>query len=230
MEIVVKLGKFTEEEQKTVELLSLVFGKRAAAYSMVLFTHGDQLRRTTIEEYIKGSDKLCHLLAKCNWRYHVFTNTIKDGQQLDLLLAKIRSMIRANGGSYYTNAMYQEAEKAIQEQAKRIMQVNAERKRAQEEKLRATLGGQQLQKEIHGLDEEYKRKSREKAEKKNKFLDTRMVGPAAEAGIAVGVAATALGGPLCMAVGAAAGGVAGSLLGLLVPTAARFVRSKCTVQ
>uniref|UniRef100_A0A671X3A3 AIG1-type G domain-containing protein n=1 Tax=Sparus aurata TaxID=8175 RepID=A0A671X3A3_SPAAU len=43
--IVIKLGKFTEEEKKTVQKIQTIFGEEADKYSMVLFTHGDQARR-----------------------------------------------------------------------------------------------------------------------------------------------------------------------------------------
>ncbi|XP_061576279.1 GTPase IMAP family member 4-like [Cololabis saira] len=228
--IVVKLGKFTEEEQKTVQFLSQVFGERAAAYSMVLFTHGDQLRGTTIQEYISGSEQLCDLLSSCSWRYHVFSNTFYNHCQLGQLLAKIKKMISDNGGSYYTNPAYQGAEEAIQKQAKRIMEVNEEQRHREEERLRTRLVGEQLQKRIEELEAEYKRKSREKAEKKNKFVNPAMVVATAEAGVAIGLAATAVGGPLCMGVGAVVGGVTGALVGLLAPGAGKALKEKCTIQ
>jgi len=200
--IVIKLGRFTAEEQKTVELLNSVFGDKAAAYSMVLFTHGDQLSGTTIEDFFRRCGQLRHLIAKCNRRYHVFSNTVTDDSQVRQLLAKMRRMISDNGGMFYTNAMYQEAEKAIQEQARRILQASMQQKQREEEKLRERLEGEQLQEKIKWLDKEYKRKSRDRAEKKNKFLKTDMVVTSAEVGLAVGAAATAAGGPICMGVGA----------------------------
>ncbi|KAM6933019.1 GTPase IMAP family member 4-like [Xenentodon cancila] len=228
--IVVKVGRFTEEEQKSVQFLSLVFGERAASYSMVLFTHGDQLGDATIQEYISGSEELCDLLSSCNWRYHVFSNTINNRRQLGLLLAKIKKMISDNGGSFYTSAAYQGAEEAIQKRAKRIMQASEMQKHGEEEKLRARLKGEQLQNAVEVLDAEYKRKSREKAEKKNKFINTAMVVTTAEAGVSIGVAATTAGGPLCMGLGAVVGGVAGAVVGLLTPAAVKALKKKCTVQ
>ncbi|XP_051814266.1 GTPase IMAP family member 9-like [Acanthochromis polyacanthus] len=173
--IVVKLDRFTEEEQKTVKLLRLVFGDKAADYSLVLFTHGDRLRHTTVEEYFSKCGKLSHLIAQCNWRYHVFNNTVTDKHQVPQLLTKIRIMISDNGGTFYTNAMFQEAERAIQDEAKRIMKASAEKKRRQEEELNDKLKGEELQEKLQWLNDEYIRKSREKAEKKNKFLETSMI-------------------------------------------------------
>uniref|UniRef100_A0A3P8T9M2 AIG1-type G domain-containing protein n=1 Tax=Amphiprion percula TaxID=161767 RepID=A0A3P8T9M2_AMPPE len=228
--IVVKLDRFTEEEQKTVELLRLVFGDKAADYSLVLFTHGDRLRGTTVEEYFSKCGKLSHLIAQCNWRYHVFNNTVPDNHQVRQLLTKIRSMISDNGGTFYTNAMFQEAERAIQDEAKKIMKASAENKRRQEEELRDKLKGEELQEKLQWLNGEYIRKSREKAEKKNKFLETSMIAPSVEAGIAIGVGAAAAGGPLCIAVGAVVGGAVGAVVGVLTPAAVKALKRKCTVQ
>ncbi|XP_069545508.1 GTPase IMAP family member 9-like [Brachyistius frenatus] len=228
--IVVKLDRFTKEEQKTVELLQLVFGDKAAAYSLVLFTHGEQLRSRTIEDYFSQCEKLSNLIEKCNWRYHVFSNAAPDSRQVPQLLAKIRSMVRANGGTFYTNSMFQEAERAIQDQMKAIMQVSAEQKGREEEILRAALQGELLQEKLNWLDEQYERKAREKAEKKNKFIETGLIVTATEAGVLIGVAATAVGGPLCMGIGAVVGGVVGAVVGVLAPAAVKALKKKCTIQ
>uniref|UniRef100_G3P075 AIG1-type G domain-containing protein n=1 Tax=Gasterosteus aculeatus TaxID=69293 RepID=G3P075_GASAC len=164
--IVINLGRFTLEEQQTVELLQQVFGDKAAENSLVLFTHGDQLGDTTIEDFFRKSQPLCDLIAKCNWRYHVFNNTAPNDQQAMQLLEKIECMVRDNGGTFYTNEMFQEAERAIQEKEEQIMKACAAEKLKQEEKLRAEFEGEMLQDKLKSLHEQYKTQSREKAEKK----------------------------------------------------------------
>ncbi|XP_051255389.1 GTPase IMAP family member 9-like [Dicentrarchus labrax] len=228
--IVIKLDRFTEEEQKTVELLQLVFGEKASDYSMVLFTHGDKLRGTRIEDFFRKSPQLSHLIRKCNWRYHVFNNKVSHSSQVPQLLEKIVSMVCDNGGTFYTNEMFQEAERAIQERAEKIMKASAEQKRREEEKLRAMFKGEQLQAELKYLQDEYTRKSREKAEKKNKFIETGLIVTTAEVGIAIGAAAGTVGGPLCIGMGAVVGGAVGAIVGILVPAAAKVLKEKCSVQ
>ncbi|XP_042338833.1 GTPase IMAP family member 4-like, partial [Plectropomus leopardus] len=49
--VVVRLGRFTEEEKKAVLKIQKIFGEEADKYSMVLFTHGDLLRGKPIEEF-----------------------------------------------------------------------------------------------------------------------------------------------------------------------------------
>ncbi|KAE8295387.1 GTPase IMAP family member 4 Immunity-associated nucleotide 1 protein [Larimichthys crocea] len=223
-------GRFTEEEQKTVELLQMVFGDRAANYSLVLFTHGDKLGHTRIDEFFRQSQKLTHLITKCKWRYHVFNNTVKDNTQVSQLLTKIASIVRDNGGTFYTNQMFQEAEKAIIEQMVKILKADAEEKHKEEEKLRAKFKGEQLKEKLQQLGESFQEKSREKAEKKNKFLETGMIVTTAEAGVAIGAAVGAVGGPLCMGMGALVGGVTGAIVGVLAPATVRALKNRCMVQ
>ncbi|KAL6116221.1 gimap4 [Pungitius sinensis] len=228
--IVIKLGRFTLEEQQTVELLQQVFGDRAAEYSLVLFTHGDQLRGTRIQDFFRKSQPLSDLIKKCNWRYHVFDNTDPDNRQAHELLEKVVTIVRDNGGTFYTNAMFREAERAIQEKEKQIMKEGVARKLKQEEDLRAEFEGEMLQDELDSLNERHKTESREGAERKNEFIESGLILTGAEAGVAIGAAAGSVGGPLCTAVGAVVGGAVGAVMGVLTPAAVKSLRKKCTVQ
>ncbi|KAK5609365.1 hypothetical protein CRENBAI_010788 [Crenichthys baileyi] len=221
--IVIRLGRFTQEEQNTVELLGQVFGEEAAKYSMVLFTHGEQLRGNTIEDYFSRCGRLSYLIEKCNWRYHVFSNTNPMSGQVPQLLSKIKSMISDNGGTFYTNSMYQEAEKAIQEEALKILKARAEKKQRQEEQLRARLRGEVLQENMKLLEEEHKRVSREKAEKKNKFIKEGLVVTFAQVGVTIGAGVAVAAAPLFMAIGAGVGGLIGAAVGVLGPAKDMYV-------
>uniref|UniRef100_A0A4W5LV85 AIG1-type G domain-containing protein n=1 Tax=Hucho hucho TaxID=62062 RepID=A0A4W5LV85_9TELE len=109
--VVIKLGRFTEEEQKTVEMIQRFFGDEASKYTMVLFTHGDLLDDdVTIEDFLLENPHLESLLAKCNGGYHVFKNKDKNPSQVTELLEKINKMVMMNGGRYDTE-MLQQAER-----------------------------------------------------------------------------------------------------------------------
>ncbi|XP_030286078.1 GTPase IMAP family member 4-like [Sparus aurata] len=119
--VVISVGRFTLEEKQTVQKIQEIFGQDADRYSMVLFTRGDDLDETTIEKFIEGNHDLQDLVARCNNQYHVFNNKLKDRSQVNELLQKIRNVAQKNGGSHYTNEMFQEAEREIQEEKQRIL-------------------------------------------------------------------------------------------------------------
>lgn len=194
---------------------------------MVLFTHGEQLGRTTIEEYFSRSEQLSNLIAQCNWRYHVLSNTVPDNRQVIRLIEKIKRMVRNNRGTFYTKDMLQEEERATRRRMEQNMRAKAEQKRRYEEKPKLRIQGELLQK-----DEEYVRKPRDKAEKKNRLVKLGIIVKGAEIGSAIG-AAVVVGGPICMGVGAAVGGAVGAVVGLVIPAGVKGVKAlenKCTVQ
>ncbi len=49
--IVLSVGRFTNEEKNTVDLIKMIFGPSAAQFSIVLFTRGDDLKNETIEQF-----------------------------------------------------------------------------------------------------------------------------------------------------------------------------------
>ncbi|XP_039672065.1 reticulocyte-binding protein 2 homolog a-like [Perca fluviatilis] len=137
--VVIKIGRYTEEEKKTVQKINELFGEDAEKYSMVLFTHGDLLKGKTIEELLTNSRDLQELVAKCNGQYQVFNNEVKDRSQVRELLNKIRNIIKKNGGSHYTTAMFQRAERAIEEEKQRILKEKEEPLRREREELKKKL-------------------------------------------------------------------------------------------
>ncbi|XP_028442426.1 GTPase IMAP family member 7-like [Perca flavescens] len=186
--VVVRLGRFTEEEKQTVQKIQEIFGQDADKYSMVLFTHGDLLKNTTTEEFMKESPDLQQLVARCNGQYHVFNNDLENRSQVTELLKKIRTIVQKNGGSHYTNEMYQEAERVIEEEKQRILkekeeQICKERKELEkklqaeyEEKLRNVMEKflaerkekEKKVKEIEGDEEKRDNEGAEGGEKENK--------------------------------------------------------------
>ncbi|XP_072300012.1 uncharacterized protein [Eucyclogobius newberryi] len=123
--LVLEIGRFTREEKETVQLIQSFFGHKSDKYTILLFTKGDYLKNTTIEDYLKGGQTL-EMQEKCGNRYHVFNNAdTGNRKQVHELLAKIDEMVAQNGGGFYTSEIFQEAEKAIEKETVRILQQRA---------------------------------------------------------------------------------------------------------
>ncbi|MBN3295473.1 GIMA8 GTPase, partial [Amia calva] len=86
---------FTERERRTVQEHLELLSERVWRHTIVLFTGGDRLRDTTIEQHIeRGGEELQRLVEKCGNRYHVLNNRDRsDGTQVTELLDKIEEMV-----------------------------------------------------------------------------------------------------------------------------------------
>ncbi|XP_032437286.1 GTPase IMAP family member 8-like [Xiphophorus hellerii] len=129
--IVLQPTRFTPEDEKVVELIKKMLGEEAARYTMVLFTHGDELRKenTNIEDLLEKHQPLKHIISqfsnleKFEDKYHVFDNNVEDPAQVSELLEKIQRMVQQNGGSYYSNEMFRESHRAKQEEMGRPLRL-----------------------------------------------------------------------------------------------------------
>ncbi|XP_048036068.1 GTPase IMAP family member 8-like [Megalobrama amblycephala] len=114
--IVIKVGTFANEEKNTIKELKEVFGEQMEKYSMILFTHKDQLEKQnkTIEEFLENNSDLKELVESCGNRFFCLDNKSASFTQFRDLISKIDKMVKENGG-YFTNEMFYETEKYIQE-------------------------------------------------------------------------------------------------------------------
>ncbi|XP_036447073.1 GTPase IMAP family member 7-like [Colossoma macropomum] len=120
--LVLRLGRFTQEDQQTVKRLQWIFGDEAPKYTIVLFTGGDRLKIHTLEEYLAtAGNELSQVVETCGGRYHVFNNeNMADRTQVTGLMDKIFTMVSENDGGSYTNEMYESVERAIQEREEEL--------------------------------------------------------------------------------------------------------------
>uniref|UniRef100_A0A3B5QRX5 AIG1-type G domain-containing protein n=1 Tax=Xiphophorus maculatus TaxID=8083 RepID=A0A3B5QRX5_XIPMA len=163
--VVVAIGRFTEEEKQSVQKIQEIFGEAADRYSMVLFTRGDDLDDTTIEDYLSESPDLQDLVSKCNNQYHVFNNKLKDKKlQVTDLLKKIRTIVDRNGGSHYNNEMFQEVEREIKEEKQRILKEKEEEIRKGKEEVERKIK-EKYDEEIQRMFEQFQ--AEKKREKRN---------------------------------------------------------------
>lgn len=136
--LVIGLGRFTDEEEKSVYKFVNLFGNDVFRYFIILFTHKDDLdyHNTTINDHIRTVPKsLKTIISNCNHRYIAFNNraTNTDQNQVRDLLKMIERMVAENGGDYYTNEMYKEVEQKIKEREQQIMQIDKEKRGRQKQ-------------------------------------------------------------------------------------------------
>ncbi|XP_035861289.1 uncharacterized protein LOC116038081 [Sander lucioperca] len=116
--IVLKVEKFTKEEQAVITKICQYFSEEALKYAAVVFTHGDQLPEgMKIEQLIDQNKCLSDLVKKCGGRCHVVDNKYWTNNQQDEyrsnkfqvaeLLNTTDKIVMENKGGCYTSKMLQ---------------------------------------------------------------------------------------------------------------------------
>ncbi|XP_022542783.2 GTPase IMAP family member 8 [Astyanax mexicanus] len=115
--IVIRVGRFTEEEKDTVKQLKEVF-ENAEKFTMILFTGRDELEREnqTIQQYLEKCDpELKALIESCGNRYYCVDNNNNNYSQFKDLIGRIESMVAENEGKHFTDDSFSEVEQCILE-------------------------------------------------------------------------------------------------------------------
>lgn len=141
MVLVVGIGRFTKEEQDTVQHLVDHFGEGMLRYIIVLFTRKDDLYKAqqSIHQYV-GSvpNELKAILHQCENRYIAFNNDAvgqtKRGQ-VSQLFCMVDLMLSRNGPSCYTNELYTEAEVTLQQRMRQQKKILEKKKRQERDEI-----------------------------------------------------------------------------------------------
>ncbi|XP_042169679.1 GTPase IMAP family member 7-like isoform X2 [Oncorhynchus tshawytscha] len=213
--LVIRLGRFTEEERDTVKWIQENFGEEASKYTIILFTEGDQLEDISMVDFLSESEELMKLVNVFKGRNHVFNNKKKnDNTQVTELLKKIDEMVKKNGGQHYTNEMYQEAQRKIEEEEERKKQEEEKREQQEKEKLEAEIRKredkvreeerkkqEEIRKQVDKAREEERKKEKERQEEMRKKKSNDLWGKVL--GLLVTVATAVVAGPAAIPVGVA---------------------------
>lgn len=104
--LVFQLGRFTEEDKKTVKNLETIFGEDVLKYTIVLFTRKEDLEGGDLKVYLQETDNkaLKNITKRCEERVCAFNNK-ETGQarenQASLLLTMAVDLIKSHGGHGY---------------------------------------------------------------------------------------------------------------------------------
>ncbi|XP_016325987.1 GTPase IMAP family member 7-like, partial [Sinocyclocheilus anshuiensis] len=128
--------RFTEQEQQIPQKIEMLFGQEVLKYSIILFTHGDQLDEESVEELIEENEALRHLVGQCGGRFQVFNNRDQNNrEQVNELLEKIDTMIEQNGGGYYSNQRFQDAHRLRRKEEQKQREEEQKEREENERKL-----------------------------------------------------------------------------------------------
>uniref|UniRef100_A0A8C0DID5 AIG1-type G domain-containing protein n=1 Tax=Balaenoptera musculus TaxID=9771 RepID=A0A8C0DID5_BALMU len=142
--LVMQLGRYTEEEQKTVALIKAVFGEAATKHMIILFTRKEELEDHSLSDFVRGADvKLRSILKECGDRCCAFSNRSTDQAEKEAqvreLVELIEKMVQNNQGAYFSDAIYKDTEEKLRKREEVLKKIYAD----------------QLEKEIKLLQKEY---------------------------------------------------------------------------
>ncbi|XP_066563508.1 GTPase IMAP family member 9 [Amia ocellicauda] len=150
--LVIPVGSVSERERRAAQEHLELISERVWRHTIVLFTWGERLGDTTIEQHIeRGGQELQRLVEEFGEKYYAFKNKSRDGTQVTELLEMIEEMVAENRGQFFTVKMYQEdneqklqiLEDEIRNLTMEIDQVNQEMFQVDESKYDSQLKGKE---------------------------------------------------------------------------------------
>ncbi|KAB0344745.1 hypothetical protein FD754_021671 [Muntiacus muntjak] len=125
--LVLKLGRYTQEEQQTVALVKNLFGEAAMNYMIILFTGKEDLEDQNLSNFLEGLDgNLRSLLQECGDRCCAFSNSKKTEPaekeaQVQELVELIDKMVQNNRGAYFSDPIYKDIDQKLRQKEKDLM-------------------------------------------------------------------------------------------------------------
>nr|XP_020763915.1 GTPase IMAP family member 7-like isoform X2 [Odocoileus virginianus texanus] len=157
--LVLRLGRYTEEEQKTVALVKTLFGKAAMNYMIILFTRRDELGNQSLSDFLKHADvNLRSLLQECGDRRYAISNRnteqAEKEAQVQELLELIDKMVQNNQGAYFSDPIYKDIDQKLRQQEECLKKVYED----------------ELQNQMKLIEKEYANEPQEEKDKQIKLL------------------------------------------------------------
>lgn len=98
---VVRIGRMSREDSALLAALRKMFSVCSGNFSMVLFTHGDELRGRSIDQMIQSNSCVSELVSRSRGRFCVFDNNQKGNRkQVREFLRHVENIISDNRGEH----------------------------------------------------------------------------------------------------------------------------------
>lgn len=135
---IIAVGRLTVEDKKTLNTFKEQFGGAVEKHLVVVFTNSNKLKNNTEAQYVQSAKQHIAMLDTYPNRYAFLENDDdhppdKTKSQLRQLLSVIRMVIDENEGSCYTNEMYIEKLREVEEKQKQLKAEKEKRKRIKKE-------------------------------------------------------------------------------------------------
>ena len=133
--LVVQVGRFTEEEEKTVDFFMKVFGEDLKDYLIVVFTHKDRLEdeNITVDEFVQTMDKssnLRRLIDASKGRYTAIGYKGKMEErtmEVKQILSMTEEIAGEDGKNYYSNEVFRRVQEDLEEIERKRIKKNRRR-------------------------------------------------------------------------------------------------------
>lgn len=120
--LVVQVGRFTDEDRKTVDFFMRIFGDELKDFLVIVFTGKDRLEHVnmTIDDFVKTIDKssnLRKLIDESKGRYMAIGydgEAKKHEEEVKHLLSMIDGIKGKDGRNYYSNEVFKHVQKVLE--------------------------------------------------------------------------------------------------------------------
>ncbi len=181
--LVIPIERYTEEQQRTVQMILEMFHEDIAHHSILIFSHGDRLGGESIERFVsRQNPKVQDLVERFGRRFVALDNTnLTNREQVRRLLQKVDELLVMNENRYFTNEVtqaMQTAQRIIEERMQadtdaRTRNIKLEVREMADGHSRRFISSLQTELENMGrleerrMEEERERKEREEREQKD---------------------------------------------------------------
>ncbi|XP_043824507.1 GTPase IMAP family member 5-like [Dromiciops gliroides] len=112
--LVTQIGRYTARDKEAMRKVKKIFGVEVMRHLVMLFTRKEDLGGS-LEDYVTNTDNtdLQWGIRECGRRFCAFNNRATGEEQMaqvEELMTMIQRMEKKNGGHYYSNALYLDAQ------------------------------------------------------------------------------------------------------------------------